>query len=120
MNERGQETKLYKTSEAANIIGVKPGILRKWANNGSIRTIRTPGGIRLFDLSSLDPSISKPKDKKEEIIILYSRVSSAKQKDDLERQKEYIKTNLPDKYSGSKVDHISDVGSGINFRFFIT
>lgn len=111
---RGNETILYKISEAANILGVKPGILRTWDERGLIKTIRTPGGTRLFDISSLTPD--KQFNRTERKVILYSRVSSAKQKDDLERQKEYIRSNLPDKYSGATVDNISDIGSGINFK----
>lgn len=114
MNERGNETKLYKITEACNIIGVKAGIMRKWDKAGV--TVRTPGGMRLFDISSIDPSINKPKDKKDKSTILYSRVSSNKQKNDLERQKEYISSNIPDEYTGSKIDNISDIGSGINFK----
>lgn len=111
---RGNETILYKISEAANILGVKPGVLRTWDERGLIKTIRTPGGTRLFDISSLTPD--KQVNRTEKRIILYSRVSSAKQKDDLERQKEYIRTNLPDKYSGATIDNVSDIGSGINFK----
>lgn len=111
---RGNETILYKISEAANILGVKPGVLRTWDERGLIKTIRTPGGTRLFDISSLTPD--KQFNRTERKVILYSRVSSAKQKDDLERQKEYIRSNLPDKYSGATVDNISDIGSGINFK----
>jgi predicted site-specific integrase-resolvase len=115
---RGNETRLYKISEACEIIGVKPGILRKWDQDGHIKAIRTPGGMRLFDISSIDPiiNISRIKKKEDPCVILYSRVSSHKQKDDLERQREFLKQNLPDKYSGSTINNMSDVGSGINFK----
>ena len=73
---RGNETILYKISEAANILGVKPGVLRTWDERGLIKTIRTPGGTRLFDISSLTPD--KQVNRTEKRIILYSRVSSAK------------------------------------------
>lgn len=111
---RGDETIFYKISEASNILGVKPGVLRTWDERGLIKTIRTPGGTRLFDISSLTPD--KQFNRKERSVILYSRVSSVKQKDDLERQKNYIKNNLPDKYSKSQIDNISDIASGINFK----
>ena len=96
---RGNETQYYKISEACDIIGVKPGILRQWDARGLIKTIRTPGGMRLFDISTINPSITIKKTN-ERSVVLYSRVSSAKQKDDLARQKEYIRDNLPDKYTG--------------------
>jgi predicted site-specific integrase-resolvase len=56
--------------------------------------------------------------KPDRAIVLYSRVSSAKQRNDLERQQEYLKSNLPHEHSGQKVDLIEvyDIGSGINFK----
>lgn len=42
--------------------------------------------------------------------ICYCRVSSNKQKNDLERQKEYMKEKYP------KYEIISDIGSGLNFN----
>jgi predicted site-specific integrase-resolvase len=50
------------------------------------------------------------------LTILYSRVSSSKQKDDLERQKQYLRDNLPNKYPRTNLNDISDVGSGLNFK----
>ena len=62
---RGDETKLYKISEASEILGVKQGILRKWDESGFIKTIRTPGNTRLFDISSINPNeIEEIKQKK--------------------------------------------------------
>ena len=34
-------------SDACKVLGVKPGILRKWDDEGNIKAIRTPGGMRL-------------------------------------------------------------------------
>jgi len=41
---------------------------------------------------------------------LYARVSSAKQKEDLERQKELLRSHFP------KYELLSDIGSGVNFK----
>jgi predicted site-specific integrase-resolvase len=118
--ERGKEPLFYKSSQACKILGVKDGILKKWDAEGKINVLRTPGGMRLYDIASVDPSAKLFKIQKntnDRSIILYSRVSSAKQKDDLERQEHFLKENLPDEYSGSKqIQTISDVGSGINFK----
>lgn len=116
MDSRGSETLYYKTSEACKILGIKEGILRKWDAEGKIKTIRTPGGIRLFDISSLDPrtNLYAIREKKEPVAIFYSRVSSSKQKDDLERQKEYIKENCSEQYK--RYQEITDIGSGINYK----
>ena len=116
MAQRGNESLFYKSSEACKILGVKDGILKKWDSEGKINVIRTPGGMRLYDIASIDSSanIFKVQKKTDKAIILYSRVSSA---NDLERQKLFLENNLPDEYSGSKqIQAVSDVGSGINFK----
>ncbi len=114
---RGNEPLLYKISDACRILGVKQGILRKWDADGQIKSIRTPGGMRLFDIASIDTSsVLKAKEKEDPVVVLYSRVSSSKQKDDLERQREYLQSNLPDEYSRCKLDHVQDIGSGLNFK----
>jgi len=113
---RGDEVPLYKIGQVCEILGVKEGCLRKWADQGKIRAIRTPGGMRLFDISSIDPSILEKCKPYEKHVILYSRVSSSKQQDDLQRQKQYLENNVPDEYSRFKIDHVSDIGSGINFK----
>ena len=118
MELRGNETNFYKMSDACKVLGVKPGILRKWDDEGNIKAIRTPGGMRLFDITSLDsrPNIFKTKQKDDPIIILYSRVSSAKQKDDLSRQQEFLKNNLDEHSRSITITEITDIGSGINFK----
>ena len=90
MDNRGNEIIFYKISDACKILGIKPGVLRTWDKNGSIKTIRTPGGQRLFDITSIDSGINifKNKKKEEPICILYSRVSSAKQKNAIRRKNE--------------------------------
>jgi predicted site-specific integrase-resolvase len=116
MTTRGEEPLYYKSSDACRILGVKNGILKKWDLEGTIKVIRTPGGMRLYDIASIDSNIFKGQ-QKDASVILYSRISSAKQKHDLERQKEFLKGNLPYELSGSsKIEEVSDTGSGINFK----
>jgi predicted site-specific integrase-resolvase len=95
--------------------------LRLWDEQGLIKTIRTPGGMRLFDISSIDKSSTEnttqtSNQKNTKRIMLYSRVSSSKQREDLQRQKSFLQTNIPDKLSRFDVQNISDIGSGINFK----
>jgi len=96
------------------MLGVSQGILRTWADEGKIQSIRTPGGQRLFDISEIKGQIIQSA-KKEQTIVLYSRVSSSKQRNDLERQQKFLRDSLLDKHSG-KYREISDIGSGINFK----
>jgi predicted site-specific integrase-resolvase len=87
--------------------GVSSGTLRKWADEGKIDSLRTPGNHRLFRLPEDVPETreSKPGD-----VVVYIRVSSGKQKDDLERQKAYMLAQRP----GSRV--VRDIASGINWK----
>jgi len=96
-------------------LGVSASTLRRWADDGTVRTVRTPGNFRLYaidDVLPLDPRSSRGQ--KDESAprqrIVYCRVSSAGQKDDLERQVEYMRSKFPD----HRV--VTDIGSGINFR----
>jgi predicted site-specific integrase-resolvase len=91
--------------EARKQLGLHPNTLRKYADEGIIETIKTPSGQRRFNVESFI------KQKQNSLqTILYCRVSSARQKDDLQNQKNY----LISKYPGAEV--IIDVGSGLNFK----
>lgn len=91
--------------EAKKRLGLHPNTLRKYADDGIIETIRTPSGQRRFNVESF----IKQKQSNLETI-LYCRVSSVKQKDDLQNQKDYLLS----KYPGAEV--IVDVASGLNFK----
>ena len=70
---------------------------------GKIRTIRTPGGQRRFCISEYETEDNKP-------IVLYARVSTHSQKDDLERQIKFLQSIYP------QAELITEVGSGLNFK----
>jgi predicted site-specific integrase-resolvase len=91
--------------EAKKQLGLHPNTLRKYADEGIIETIKTPSGQRRFNIDSF---INQKQSSLQ--TILYCRVSSARQKDDLQNQKNY----LCSKYPGAEV--IIDVGSGLNFK----
>ena len=98
-------------------LGVSTPTLRRWANDGTIKTIRTPGNFRLYAIDDICPNdhstktgSSKPKDQVDGRKFVYCRVSSVGQRDDLRRQIEHMRSLYPD----HRV--ITDVGSGINFR----
>ena len=113
---RGNETPLYKISQASQILGVGYTVLRQWDAEGLIKTTRTPGGMRLFDISSIDLKTKLTHTPTTSSVALYSRVSSAKQKDDLLRQQTFLNSRIPDKYKTFPSISISDIASGINFK----
>ena len=95
--------KYVKCGIAARQLGVHVNTLRNWANEGKVKTIRTPGNHRLYAVESL----IKEHDAE---TICYCRVSSPKQRDDLERQAAYMR----EKYPNAVI--VCDIGSGLNFK----
>lgn len=85
--------------EAKEIFKVSEQTLRRWSNENKIKTRLTKGGHRRYFV----PDNSKEK-------IIYCRVSSSKQKEDLKRQIAYMRRKFPE------YEVISDIGSGINFK----
>ncbi len=108
-------TKYISGKKASEILKVHQRTLHNWDKKGIIDTIRGPGGRRLYNVKkyleeyegNIDDDSEEPNDK---LKIAYIRVSTHSQKDDLERQKKYMK----EKYPNYKL--IEDIGSGINFN----
>ena len=108
--------------QASELLGVHQRTLYQWDAKGKIETIRTPGNKRLYnvkkfleeskcnnekkcidDLDKLDEMTGK-------LNICYARVSSVGQKDDLERQKQFLMKTYP------RYILIEDIGSGVNLN----
>ena len=102
--------------KASKLLGVHQRTLYTWEENGKIETIRTPGGKRLYNVEKyllINKGLIKPStidDENTRLKITYARVSSQGQKDDLERQKVYLKKRFPNHIL------IEDIGSGINLN----
>ena len=108
--------KYYSIGEFANKIGKTVQTLRNWDKNGSLKPHHiTEGGTRYYSQEQLNHFLGlKSKTKLNKKIIGYCRVNSHKQKDDLERQIENVKTYMYAK--GYQFEIISDIGSGINYN----
>ena len=48
-----ENTRLVKIGEASKILGVSIDTLRRWEKAGKVKTIRTPGGTRLYPIRLL-------------------------------------------------------------------
>ncbi|MGN7614072.1 IS607 family transposase, partial [Magnetococcales bacterium HHB-1] len=107
-------SKLISISEAANLLGVSPGTLRRWEATGRLLPDgRTKGGQRRYDPGKLLPEkIFKGNDHRK--TMAYARVSSRDQVNDLERQKQLLE--LYCSANGWTFEMISDLGSGMNYR----
>ena len=107
------QLKYFTINKFAKIVGVTPQTLRNWDRAGKLIPHHTAeNGYRYYSdeqLKQITGVLTKPK-----ITIGYCRVSSHKQKDDLERQIENVKIYLL--AQGKPFEIISDIGSGINYK----
>jgi predicted site-specific integrase-resolvase len=100
--------------ELAAKFGVSSQSLRRWANDGKISTIRTPGNYRLYNKADvikvfgLEHLLQTTEQQKKSIC--YARVSSFHQKTDLDRQVDDLKKHYPHHTI------ITDIGSGLNYH----
>lgn len=99
------------TTKAKKMLDVTPTTLRTWDKNGQIRTVRTPSNKRMYNLTDIHNILGwdkvAPQEKQK---IVYCRVSSKKQMDDLERQKHLLKQKFPNHCM------VTDIASGINWK----
>jgi predicted site-specific integrase-resolvase len=111
--------KFVSTKIALAMLGISHLTLIKMADNKKIEIMKTEGGHRKYNIDKYirDNKITiKGEEKKaespkiEKVNICYVRVSSIGQKDDLVRQRAFMKRKYPD------YEIIEDIGSGINFN----
>ena len=114
----------YTPKDASKKLGVHWQTLRNWEKQGKIKTIRSPGGKRYYDINNFIVDIENNnsdikeinvKDDNTEIKnikrkICYCRVSSYSQKPELENQIKYMTEKFPNH------EILYDIGSGINFN----
>lgn len=93
--------------EAKRRFGFHPKSLNRWALEGKIDHITSPGGHYRYSVDSLEQLTSGTDDRK---IVLYARVSTHTQKEGLNSQIDYISRAYPQQ----KV--IAETGSGMNFK----
>ena len=96
---------VYKPSQLADKLKVSNETLRLWSEQGKIKAIKTASGHRRYIYNEEDNN-----NEKQRLKIIYARVSSKKQEDDLKRQITFLQKRYP------KYKIISDIGSGINFN----
>lgn len=93
------------TAQAKEYYGVSTDTLRRWANSGKIQFQKTKGGHRRYYIPDDEDSEGNVAGTS---LIIYARVSSSKQKSELQNQIDYLSHKYPDH------EVIQDIGSGIN------
>lgn len=107
--------KHYKPKEFAELLNVSVRTLQRWDNKGILKAFRSPTNRRYYiyeqylEYKGLTNAPIKRKN------IIYTRVSTSNQKDDLKNQVEFLR-----QYANAKgiiIDEvIEDYGSGLNYN----
>lgn len=96
-------------------IGVSISTLRTWDKTGYLKPAKVlDNGYRYYSDEQIDKYLNVDSDIDDRKIVLYARVSTKKQMDDLDRQIENLKTYAYTK--GYSFELITDIGSGLNYK----
>ena len=112
------EQKIYRLNEFATLLNVDVKTLQRWDKSGKLTAFRTPTNRRFYthkqylQIMGLEQETNVSNQKN---VVIYSRVSSRNQKDNLENQIEFLKNFANAK--GYIVGNIyQDIASGLNFK----
>jgi len=104
----------YKPKDFAELLNVSVKTLQRWDREGILKAFRTPSDRRYYTHKQYVDYMGDGNSKHGKTII-YTRVSTSNQKDDLANQVEFLK-----QYANAKgiiVDEIfEDIGSGLNYN----
>src|SRR3712207_9255297 len=93
----------YKPKDFAEMIGVSVKTLQRWDNEGKLKAYRNPSNRRYYTHNQYVEYMGKiVQDKDKRKTIIYARVSSNSQKDDLKNQVEFLK-----RYANAKIGRAS-------------
>lgn len=105
----------YKHKDFAALIGVSVATLQRWDRENILKAYRSPTNRRYYTYEQYleFKGIKKAEDTRN--VIIYTRVSTRNQKDDLKNQITFLKQFCNSK--GMIVDRcIEDYGSGLNYN----
>ncbi|MCT4507768.1 MAG: IS607 family transposase [Tepidibacter sp.] len=104
----------YKPSEFAEVLNVSVKTLQRWDRENILKAKRTPTNRRYYTYDQY-LEFKGLKNNLDRKIVIYTRVSTNNQKDDLVNQIEFLKNFANAK--GIIVDEvIKDIGSGLNYN----
>lgn len=106
-------SKIYKINEFAKRIGKSASTLRRWDSEGRLVAKRTPTGQRFYDESDARRVLCIKAMRRKNIV--YCRVSSSGQKDDLKSQVLAMERYCLN--AGFAIDEwVQEIGGGMNFK----
>jgi predicted site-specific integrase-resolvase len=102
---------IMKAKQVLSLTGIRRETLSRLVRQGTISAMRTPNGRYEYDDESVYRYMGK---KREQLFVIYARVSTTKQKADLANQIAQLENYCAAK--GYKTDMVfSDIASGIDF-----
>ena len=105
----------YKPKDFAELLGVSVKTLQRWDRDGILKANRTPTDRRYYTYAQYlqFKGIQTKNDRRD--IVIYARVSTRNQKDDLQKQVDFLKQFCNAK--GMIVNQcIEEFGSGLNYN----
>ena len=105
----------YKPKDFAELLGISVKTLQRWDREGTLKANRTPTDRRYYtyDQYLQFKGINTENDQRQ--VVIYARVSTRNQKDDLQNQVAFLRQFCNAK--GMIVDQcIEDYGSGLNYN----
>lgn len=102
--------KFLTVKQAREMLGVTAPTLKKWSEQGKITAVKVPSGVRRYRLEDIQHILGCNEVNEEKKQVIYCRVSSQKQSDDLERQINFCKQQYPDH------SVVTDIASGLNWK----
>lgn len=105
----------YSVGQFAKKLNKTVNTLQRWDREGILKAFRTPTGRRYYTESQFKEVLGLNISDDKKITVVYTRVSSANQKNDLQNQIKALETFCLTK--GLTVDNwYSDVGSALNYN----
>ena len=106
--------KIYNVTEFAEMIGKSVKTLQKWDRDGILKAYRSPSNRRYYTHSQYLNYLGE-KGNTEKVNVIYARVSTRNQSDDLKNQLTFLKKYCDN--NGIPVSNIfTDYGSGLNYK----
>ncbi|MBU7587059.1 MAG: IS607 family transposase [Nostoc sp. TH1S01] len=106
---------MWKVSEFGNLVGISPSTLRRWEEEGKLIPERTLGNQRIYNESHLAIAKSLKSGRYPSRVVIYCRVSSNNQKDDLLSQVKAMESFCLAQ-GVSVTQTIQEIGGGLNFK----
>lgn len=107
--------KVLKLCEAAKLLNVNEKTLQRWDREGKLSAKRLKNNRRYYTEEQINDFLGIEQPQKVGETVIYARVSSHNQKDDLSSQVEFL-TNYAKERSYNVDRIIKEIGSGLNYK----